>query len=131
MRPEALALFGLQEQWRTRSTVAGLAPVVVHLPDDLPIEDNTLAWSAGQSGLRPASTVFAAAVTWALSTELADGVCLRASAGDGLRIESSLGSGPRSTNTLVFDSHDVLTSSGKRRLCEDLLALRARLRSVG
>jgi hypothetical protein len=129
MRPEAMALFGLQESWRFRATAGSGSSVVVHLPDELPIQGNKLAGLTGQSGIRPSSAVFAAAVSWALSDERLEGVCLRASGGDGLRIETQLAAGQSTPGGQVFEAHDALTAQGKRRLCEALLALRARLRA--
>jgi hypothetical protein len=123
-----MALFGLQESWRLRATACSGSPVVVHLPDELPIQDNKLAWLAGQSGIRPSSAVFASAVSWALSDERLEEVCLRPSGGDGLRIEAELAAGQSAPGAQVFEARDVLTAQGKRRLCEALLALRARLR---
>ena len=122
MRPEAMALFGLQEQWRLRAQTADSAQWIVHLPSDIAIESDRQQLVAGQSGLGASSNVFASAVGWLLSVQAEGQVSLRPSSDQTLKIEPGTG--------LRFESDEVLTAAGKRRLCESLLALRAQLRQA-
>lgn len=122
MRPEALALFGLQEQWRFRAQTADSAQWIIHLPSDIAIESDRQRLVAGQSGLGPSSAVFASAIAWLLSLQPEGQLSLRPSSDQTLKIEPGAG--------LRFESDEVLTAAGKRRLCESLLALRAQLRQA-
>jgi hypothetical protein len=122
MRPEALALFGLQEHWRLRAGTADSTQWVIHLPSDIAIEADRQQLVAGQSGLGASSAVFVSAISWLLSVQAEGQVSLRPSSDQTLKIE--LGA------ELRFESAEVLTASGKRRLCESLLALRAQLRQI-
>jgi hypothetical protein len=122
MRPEALALFGLQEHWRFRTQPADSAQWIVHLPSDIAIESDRQQLVAGQSGLGASSTVFVSAIAWLLSVQAEGQVSLRSSSDQALKIEPGA--------ELRFESAEVLTAAGKRRLCESLLALRAQLRQA-
>jgi hypothetical protein len=122
MRPEALALFGLQERWRPRAEAAGSAQWVIHLPSDIAIEADRQQLVAAQSGLGGSSAVFVSAISWLLSVQAEGQVSLRPSTDQTLAIEPGV--------ELRFESAEVLTAAGKRRLCESLLALRAQLRQV-
>lgn len=121
MQPEALALFGLQERWRFRGEQAtGAASLVIHLPGDIAMAPDRQGLVLAQSGLAGASSVFASAVSWLLSAQTEGQVSLRPSSDQALRIETGA--------ELRFESAEVLTVAGKRRLCESLLTLRAQLR---
>jgi hypothetical protein len=122
MRPEALALFGLQEHWRVRVQSADIAQWVIHLPSDIAIEADRQQLAVGQSGLGASSAVFVSAISWLLSVQAEGQVSLRSSSDQTLQIEPGTG--------LRFESDEVLTAAGKRRLCESLLALRAQLRQA-
>lgn len=122
MRPEALALFGLQEHWRVRVQAADSAQWVIHLPSDIAIEAERQQLVADQSGLGPSSAVFVSAIAWLLSVQAEGQVSLRPSSDQTLQIEPG--------TELRFEPAEVLTAAGKRRLCESLLALRAQLRRV-
>jgi hypothetical protein len=122
MRPEALALFGLQERWRFQGEAADRAQWVIHLPSDIAIDSERQQLVAGQSGLGPSHAVFASAIAWLLSVQADGQLVLRTSSDQDLKIEPGA--------ELRFESAEVLTAAGKRRLCESLLSLRAQLRQV-
>jgi len=121
MQPEALALFGLQERWQFRGEQAtGAASLVIHLPGDIAIDSERQQLVAGQSGLGASNAVFASAIAWLVSAQAEGRLVLRASSDQALKIETGA--------ELRFESAEVLTAAGKRRLCESLLTLRAQLR---
>ena len=122
MRPEALALFGLQERWRLREETADSTQWVIHLPSDIAIEADRQRLVAGQSKLSASSAVFVSAISWLLSVQAEGQVSLRPSSDQALKIEPGA--------ELRFESAEVLTAAGKRRLCESLLSLRAQLRQI-
>jgi len=111
MRAEALSLFGLQTRWQSRRSSSGSTTLLVEVP--------TKASSAQ-------SAVLASAIDWLVSLDSVCQVSVQHVDRPSLLVRPDFSP----AHGFELPLGDVVSASGKRLLCEKLMALRAQIRML-